>query len=165
MTVCTAKSTYCFLIVERKKCHLKITMNLWGQKTWFLVPCNAKSVTALVTYSPARTYTHTAGKYVTQAFAFIKLIDTADLVCCNTVHILGSVHVMPSFFNTLWYTLQESCCLHIVSWACSLKGSQPCFLLFTERKFIPEALFACIQHLHTLAIRSKTHARMQTYIK
>jgi len=131
---------------------------------WSFIHAHARTRARTHTRTHARTHTHRADD-VRQAFAFIKLTNTAYLVCCNTVYFLGSVHVMPSFFNTPWYTPQESCCLHIVSWACSLKESQTCVLLFTERKFIPEALFACIQHLHTLAIRSKTHARMQTDVK
>jgi len=52
-----------------------------------------------LTHARTRTHTHRADKDVTQAFAFIKLINTADLVCCNTVYFLGSVHV-TLFFNT-----------------------------------------------------------------
>lgn len=48
-------------------------------------------------WSLTHAHTHKADKDVTQAFAFIKPINTADLVCCNTVYFLGSVHVTPFF--------------------------------------------------------------------
>lgn len=88
-------------------------MNIRTKKTLFLVPCYAESAPALVSYTHVRahTHTHTAHKDITQAFAFIKLINTANERCtpCVLQHNLFSWPCTcdTSAFNTPQYTPQD----------------------------------------------------------